>query len=562
MEHKTIGAIECLPKPDNMIGLSQKLSTTQLHDLQCSLLACSNSLHRLQDSLQTSIDQDQHSDPTLCAYSECLGLLKRETEKIPRLLQSLKGITNTQDNPSAHPPFSPSTAIQGRILQHQQSDQIRRKINNYRSVRSLSTSLYHALAHACQDHPQHLAHIQLRPHHPAPAENETCIEFKMRFSGSEEGPSAVVRSHEAVWLSVQSSIRKHDTSAATSHTWPDRNADASVRGFFDDCEDEAYYPGVSGWRAKDLPNSVFLTTTGLDTDGENIDLSARRSFCKIMSRHDQDTIETLPFHLGYIGAHKPCANGVHRVSFSDHFLTLGKCPPVSLIRILDALFVGPGLDSMLCERVGLAKQLASAMLQFQHTPLLRPSWSGDDIVFFGGLPSQRTGANEALHKPHLNVKIGATFAVDPSSSSSMMASSSVSSMGKGKSPVSQFLSSSASLRNSCLLALAIILIELAYQRPLARCSEMDQNHGRLFPDDIDSGDAALHRARWTAADQLCSGVAARLGHRYKNVVRECLDLCREFQHSQLTEEDFEVFMYIYVVNELENIKRIVVNLDC
>lgn len=331
-----------------------------------------------------------------------------------------------------------------------------------------------------------------------------------------------------------------------------------MRTFFDDCEDEACYSGMSEWCPHDPSNAGFLTTPEPNIDREGIDLSARRSFCKIMSRHDQDTIETFPLHLGYIEARETSTLGAHRVSFSDHFLTLDKFPPVSLIRILETLFVNRNKDSMIYERVGLAKQLASAMLQFHHTPL-RPGWGGDEIVFFGGLPSQRIGADEVLHKPHLNVRTGEVCAFGKSSGKSIRTSSTQSGLNKGKSPA-KHVSSGASLRNSCLLALAILLIELAYQRPLARCSQVNHNLGRQFPDNNDSGDVALHRARWSAADQLCSGVAARLGHRYRNIVRNCRDLCRELQHSHLTEEDFEVLMYIYVVDEPENIKRIVVNL--
>jgi hypothetical protein len=58
------------------------------------------------------------------------------------------------------------------------------------------------------------------------------------------------------------------------------------------------------------------------------------------------------------------------------------------------------------------------------------------------------------------------------------------------------------------------------------------------------------------------GVAAKLGLRYKDVVRRCLDLCREPQSSQLTDEDFEAYMYTNVVDELEKVKRQMVNEDC
>lgn len=217
-ELKTIGAIRCMPRPDSVIRLSQSLTTTQLWELHESLLVCSNNLHLLQDSLRCNLDWDQHKDSTFCTYLDCLELLKAETEKLSRLLDSLKSAAHKQDDLTAHSSISPSITIQGRISQHRQSDQTREKLNNYRSVRSLSTSLYHALEDACQDHPQHLAHIQLQQHRPAPAEKGTCVEFKMRFVGSNETPSAAVRSHEAVWLSVQSSIRKHDKSAVATHT--------------------------------------------------------------------------------------------------------------------------------------------------------------------------------------------------------------------------------------------------------------------------------------------------------------------------------------------------------
>jgi hypothetical protein len=563
-EFNSIEAIQCVPEPDIVVTLSRKLTSVQLGQLQRSLDTCKQNLLRLQDSSTVNLPGIGEDNLINSTNLECLERLKIETENISHLLRDLTSAVHRQDHLSAIPPSSTSTAILAGGKQQRRSIQIEQKLNNYRRVRYLSTGLYHALARACHDHTEHLAHIQLRPHHPTPAGTETCVEFEMRFTSSDQGSSTVSRPQNAVWLSVESSILKRNASNAETHAQQKRDANASSKRLFEGevfpverAAKRKYYSGMSEYCHDNLIDSCSSTTPDPDSHAHDANLSARRNFCKIMSRHGQDTIETLPLHLGYIEAHDSHAQEIHRISFSDTFLTLGNSPPVSLVQIMDTLFANRGIDSMLYERVGLAKQLASAMLQFQNTPLLRPGWGGDDIVFFGLLPLQRIGADEILHKPHLNVNIKRSCAAAESCRSNVTPQFRQLSETKGKASVKQGVVSVISLRHSCLLALAVIFIELAYQKPLARC-----HHMHPCQDDGDGEEAAYYRYRWNVADRLCSGVAARLGLRYRDVVRRCLDLCREPQCSQLADEDFEAIMYTKIIDELEQVKRDMVNDDC
>jgi hypothetical protein len=111
-----------------------------------------------------------------------------------------------------------------------------------------------------------------------------------------------------------------------------------------------------------------------------------------MHRHSQETAEDPGLYLGYIESN---TTEKYRVHFNDAFLTFGKSNPISLEEAFARYFAGGNVNSM---------QVASAMLHFQGTPLLPPTWTAADIVFFGK-PQDRLQAEDIFRGPHLNVCI-------------------------------------------------------------------------------------------------------------------------------------------------------------
>lgn len=270
--------------------------------------------------------------------------------------------------------------------------------------------------------------------------------------------------------------------------------------------------------------------------------AARQNFCVQMRRYNQDTVENPELYLGYLEINK---DEIHRVSFSDAYLTLGRYEPIPLVQVFRTFFTGRNTESMPHERVELAKQYASAMLQFQRTPLLYKNWSSNDIMFFGK-PQDRIEAEESFRGPHLNVCIQEKPQLGDEKGNI--------NEGMGKQPGSEEFIFSQSL-----FELAIMLVEIGFQAPLA-----DIVSPRIPDDATDtSGDEIDHhdkkwnfddQARWFAADKLCDDVATHLGSDYRDVVRRCLDSCLNQGENNIQGEEYDAFIYTDVINMLDEIQ--------
>jgi len=350
-------------------------------------------------------------------------------------------------------------------------DQVQKKLRHYRHVRLVSESLYRALESSCHDHEKHSALVRLQPHLPISIGTNPYIEFKLRFSEYRRQAQSPKALGNASWLSLHTS------------------------------------------------RNEFSLGTGFNN------LSMRKKFCKLVKSHNQETAEDPELCLGYIESDKISK---YVVLFDDAYLTFGRSEPRSLVNLMEDVFSGPMVDSMPYERVGLAKQLASAMLQFQQTPLLRPDWNSEDILFFGK-PHDRFQAREMFQGPHLDVCITRTND-DASGTRDSIADSGV-----------------GFIMHRWTFALAVMLIEIAHQKPI---TSLVSTYYLMSEDE----------QRWLAADTLCNDLARKLGSRYQAVVRKCLDKCLS-ENGNSGVEKHEAFIYVYVINELEQLKVWMINND-
>ncbi|KAJ4375976.1 hypothetical protein N0V83_001256 [Neocucurbitaria cava] len=275
---------------------------------------------------------------------------------------------------------------------------------------------------------------------------------------------------------------------------------------------------------------------------------SRQDFCARMHKHNQETVENSRLFLGHLELNE---NESHRVSFSKAYLTFGRSEPISLVQVFRTFFRGRNTESMPHERIGLAKQLASAMLQFQRTPLLYKNWSSNEIMFFGKT-QERIEMEEIFRGPHLNVCIQQESQIGYEREKS--------SKRKGKQPASE-----AFIVRGSLFELAIMLIEIAFQDELTNLvSPTIFNDAENIPgEEINPHDEKQkqYQARWFAAEKLCDRVAAHLGSDYRDVVRRCLDSCLNQGPNNLQDEEYDAYIYTDVINMLEEIQAWMIRED-
>jgi hypothetical protein len=180
------------------------------------------------------------------------------------------------------------------------------------------------------------------------------------------------------------------------------------------------------------------------------------------------------------------------------------------------------------ERLRLARQLASAVLQYHATPLLKSSWCSDDVVFFGTPES----ASSLSLTPYLKVQVGKSNKLEIDTSS--QTSNETANKNNGY------------IRNPYLFNLGIILIELAYQAPLLSLrSSQDPN-----PSQENS------YTEFLIANRISKFLGSILGASYAEVVRKCLGYDFGEATTDLGDPGLQAVFYRDVVCELERLERL------
>ena len=173
-----------------------------------------------------------------------------------------------------------------------------------------------------------------------------------------------------------------------------------------------------------------------------------------------------------------------------------------------------------CKRLRLARQLASAVLQFHTTPFLEESWRSEDVIFFEiGNGSQKPSE---LREPHLNVNVRAQ---------------------KGKKSITP--STDLINTNPYTFGLGVVLLELAYQAPL-----------RSFQESVDlTDDQETQYTNFFIADRLSKTLSSELGVPYAKMVRKCLSCDFGQGTRDLNEDCLQEAFYRDVVSELDRLEQ-------
>jgi len=268
------------------------------------------------------------------------------------------------------------------------------------------------------------------------------------------------------------------------------------------------------------------TTTTLITsflaDPTLPDFCVQHDFCKQLQKYGPKT----PVNK-YIGYFEKSGPYKHLIYFAPPITTSTSRKSFSLTQIIHTTSSNPDVDKFLQhERLRLARQLSSAVLQFHETPLLKDSWRSDDVVFFG-----KDALSTTLASPHLNVQVG-----KPHKHALKAGAESSTTSKHDTLPY---------VRNPYLFGLGVILIELARQAPLS-----------TFREECEVPDSYEDRfSDYVIADRVSKSLSRSLGPKYAKVVRKCLGCDFGEGTTDLNDPGLQAAFHRDVVCELERLER-------
>lgn len=409
-------------------------------------------------------------------------------------------------------------------------------MKDYKLVQKASVQLHKALQRACQMHEEHSAHLRLDSQHiTIESPHSPRVRFNMAFAHCSTVGTATL---EPVWIAVDSTF--DETSPETMQNSIANEAQDPPNELSNTLKRENSAPcGSSVKRIKNktvrfetTPSSndrstviVRATTTlvtSLLVDPALPDFCVQHDFCKQLQKHEAKT--PVNKFIGYFEKSGPYKSLVY---FAPPITgpTSGKSFSLTqIIRTISSKSHEHQFSQY--ERLRLARQLSSAVLQFHASPMLKYSWCSNDIAFFG---SDALTTN--LASPHLSVQVSKSHknAVKAEADSSTT-------------PEHDTL---PYLRNPYLFGLGVVLIELARQAPLSAFREKREasnGHENEFSDYI-------------IANRVSKSLAPSLGPRYAKVVRKCIGCDFGEGTTDLNDPGLQAVFYRDVVCELERLER-------
>lgn len=489
---------------------------------------------------------------------QCLNRLKNYNGVFGRLSAQTKELNNCQKVAI----FPPSLL---------RSDQ---RLKQRTLVRDAATQLYNALVDACASHPEHLAHFRLEPHYGIES-SPKCIRFDVAFAQNLlEGPS---HNTDPVWFAIESMFNENLKNEPDVPPEKAKEAWSNFKSTLKRAISQDFSPSIATKKPKrkktvsfacppskvktsakiapPIPLPQISMTTFPDSSLPNFCVG--QDFCSHVQRCSKRPSDSFDTCIGYLQRTETCSHRVYHKHPEQNFETN---PVFTLAQIFTSI---SGLDKsqrrskrmLQCESLRLARQLASAVLQFHATPILKESWRSDDIVFFG---KSRTAVlrtqNPDMKTPHLNVRVRNTPGqlANPSTINSILNT------------------------NPYTFGLGIILLEIAYQAPFRQLRLLESNS--LLPSDVTqestsapelsslssspaSSDFVINPSSSTALDDfavatnLSQSLSAEMGVPYARIVRKCINCDFGQGTRDLRDEGLQEAFHNDVVLELEILER-------
>lgn len=401
----------------------------------------------------------------------------------------------------------------------------RKEIGRFSRINKTAENLYQALGQACTKHTDHQAHLSLETVHS----NSAQIRFTIAFSqlSLASTPELTNMSSKSAWLTVESSISGR-VEAATDVESLVKTQKSLKRALQEEHPQTQVQKGCRAakrsvrFQEPASPQHALQQKEASKPDSSSSleNLCTGSNFCdrvqKFISRAQPSNKAIGFLHMSGDSKH------LIYVDSKSQLIMQSQTSP-SLRNLYTALKEqqmeqSPGLS--MSSRVGLARQFATAVLQFQSTPWLRDTWGSRKVLI------RQSSDDEEEDNRGSQAFISAQ--IDGPNCSIVRA---------------QSLPSPVVVRNQLLFSLGVMLLELAFQKPLVEMiKESDMNS------------AHPGNTEYLTADRLSRQVGAHMGPRYAEVVRKCIH-CYFASGNDLKQSKLQAEFYQDVVCELEILER-------
>lgn len=422
---------------------------------------------------------------------------------------------------------------QGRTAIARPSSSTRGRVARYAAVKTAASDLYQALGLACTKHTAHQAHLSLKPTYGNASQIRFTIAFRQTIPAT-EGRKPCSETSPPMWLTVESQV--NGTIQATDRS----NLLDEVKSTMKRPADTAPFSDSATKSKKLTKKSVkFHLATGATPEvplqlvpGAPLDsiaplvqnLCTHSNFCNQLQNFLGQPLSGSQTCIGYLEC---SGESKHLVYMKSKGQSILPATPRSILRPLREVYShakqenNHGAVIPLQQRIRLAKELATAVLQFHATPWLVNSICSEDVLLPG--TNELTPTTErALHEPYVDVSIKGPH---------------------GPLPRHTTLPSRTLIRNRLLFSLGVMLLELAYQAPL---------HSLQRPTDVDAH--MPPNTDYHIADRVRHEAASILGPRYAEVIRKCIQ-CDFGRGDDLGETRLQEGFHQDVVCELEELEE-------
>ncbi|KAF7505893.1 hypothetical protein GJ744_012428 [Endocarpon pusillum] len=408
----------------------------------------------------------------------------------------------------------------------------RREIAKLARIKDAASNLYQTLGYAYTKHTSHQAQLSLEPpcrDQESPPTDPLQVRFTMAFSQLTLQPQATASEvfKPSAWLTIESSVSGTIQPDADNMTL--QHMQVSGKRTRDSEDDESPKASTTSKQKKTVRFQCAQPVAVPVVPAEEPilpNLCTNENFClQLRSFINQARPSTKA--VGYLG-HQASQRHLIYVDAKSQRVTQGNdtSPLKSLRQLLRSTNNASPSSPILLhyERLRLARQLSTAVLQFRSTPWLANSWNSNEILVSTSEPSSTTTNDTTMtniHEPFVSACIRNPYDMPAPSNS---------------------LPSRTLIRNHLLFRLGVILLEIAFQKPLDEMKETTDTDGQ---DDSN--------ADFWAADRLRHQVSACLAPKYAEVVRKCIhcDFGKDFD---LTATNLQEAFYQDVVCELKRLE--------
>ena len=392
-------------------------------------------------------------------------------------------------------------------------------IRKYQTIGEASRQVYEALGKACTKHTEHLAHFRVKVEQVVlNKDSASQVKFSMAFTHMTL--AGATGSGEPIWFMVDSTINEQIVTFRGDQLSGLNELGKTLKRQFE--------PVVADHPKKIKKSVRFQTSVQVPSPGLPFTMASdafssencmKRDFCDDLRRCFRNPRKTNDC-VGVLENTDKCKHYVYPTPFTSRCQST---KAISLGRLIRSKLT-PGLVGGISvhERIGLAKNLAIAVLQYHATPWLQHSWRSEDILFFGIDEKPQLQDLPNLSAPHLTAKV--------------------------KRPDAQIsLASTFSphiARNPILFSLGVVLLEIAHAASLESLQQ---------PSDLTNGHEDQHTEFFTAR-RLAKCKHSVMGIKYHNIVEqlvECVFPCGD----DLKNDHLQAAFYSDVICPLEDLEE-------